>query len=80
MFWSLTLVLYGNNPRFPWKPSATILTHRLTGTTEFPAANRDEHSQSDPAYDPLTRTTPRLHLCAQSSRTTVRPPRRALGC
>jgi hypothetical protein len=31
---SLTLVLEGNNPRFPWEPSATMLTYRLTGTTE----------------------------------------------
>ena len=31
---SLTLVLDGTNPRFPWKPSATMLTYRLTGTTE----------------------------------------------
>jgi len=31
---SLTLVLEGNNPRFPRKSSTTMLTHRLTGTTE----------------------------------------------
>ena len=29
---SLALVLYGNNPRFPWKPSTTMLDNRLTGT------------------------------------------------
>src|SRR6188472_3571547 len=23
----------GNNPRFPWQPSTTMLTYRLTGTT-----------------------------------------------
>ena len=23
------LVLYGNNPRFPWEPSTTMLTNRL---------------------------------------------------
>lgn len=44
MIESLTLVLDGNNPRFPWKPSTTMLTYRLTGTTEAPASNRDEPS------------------------------------
>ena len=39
---NLTLVLEGNNPRFPWKPSTTMLTYRLTGTTEAPASNRSE--------------------------------------
>ncbi len=28
------LVLEGNIPRFPWAPSATMLTYRLAGTTE----------------------------------------------
>jgi hypothetical protein len=27
-------VLEGNNPRFPWQPSTTMLTYRLAGTTE----------------------------------------------
>ena len=31
---SLTLGLEGTNPRFPWKPSTTMLTYRLNGTTE----------------------------------------------
>jgi hypothetical protein len=31
---SLALVLYGNNPRFPWKPSTTMLDNRLTGTRD----------------------------------------------
>ena len=31
---SLTLGIKGTNPRFPWKPSTTMLTYRLTGTTE----------------------------------------------
>lgn len=31
---SLTLGLKGTNPRFPWKPSTTMLTYRLNGTTE----------------------------------------------
>jgi len=33
-FESLTLGLTGTNPRFPWKPSTTMLTYRLIGTTE----------------------------------------------
>jgi len=33
-FKSLTLGLDGTNPRFPWKPSVTMLNYRLTGTTE----------------------------------------------
>lgn len=39
---SLTLVLKGNNPRFTWVPSATMLTYRLTGTTEDAGFDRDE--------------------------------------
>ena len=27
-------MLEGNNPRFPWKPSTTMLTYKLTGTIE----------------------------------------------
>lgn len=33
-FESLTLGLEGTNPRFLWKPSTTMLTYRLAGTTE----------------------------------------------
>jgi len=36
-------VLEGNNPRFPWKPSTTMLTRRHTGTTEDSASDRGEH-------------------------------------
>ena len=45
---SLTLVLEGNNPRFPWEPSATMLTYRLTGTTEDSGFDRDEHNHRPP--------------------------------
>jgi hypothetical protein len=34
------LVLDGNNPRFPWAPSITMLNYRLKGTTELSASNR----------------------------------------
>ena len=39
---SLTLVLKGNSPRFPWEPSTTMLNYRLTGTTEASVSNRNE--------------------------------------
>jgi len=39
---SLTLVLEGNSPRFPWEPSTTMLNYRLTGTTEDSVSYRDE--------------------------------------
>ena len=41
-FRSLTLVLKGNSPRFPWKPSTTMLNYRLTGTPEQSVSNRNE--------------------------------------
>src|SRR6478752_3369633 len=45
---SLTLGLDGTNPRFPRKPSATMLTYRLTGTTEAIGIDHDELDQSPP--------------------------------
>ena len=36
-------MLEGNNPRFPWKPSTTMLTRRHTGTTEDSASDRSTH-------------------------------------
>ena len=42
-------MLEGNNPRFPWKPSTTMLTYRLTGTTERFGVDRDEPTQSHPS-------------------------------
>jgi hypothetical protein len=44
-FGSLTLVLKGNNPRFPWEPSTTMLTYKLngiTGASGFTATNTDQ--------------------------------------
>ena len=43
------LVLDGNNPRFPWEPSTTMLTYRLGGTTEASASYRDGHHHPDPS-------------------------------
>ena len=48
-FKSLTLGLDGTNPRFPRKPSATMLTYRLTGTTEAIGIDHDEPDQSPPS-------------------------------
>jgi hypothetical protein len=47
-FKNLTLGLDGTNPRFPWKPSITMLTYRLTGTTEPIGIDHDEPDQSPP--------------------------------
>jgi hypothetical protein len=63
----LTLGLDGTNPRFPCKPSVTMLTYRLTGTTEHIGIDHDERDQSPPQSGPPTRAT-----SAQSSPTTVR--------
>jgi len=40
------LVLYGNNPRFPWEPSTTMLTNRLDSTTEASVSYRDGPDKS----------------------------------
>lgn len=45
---SLTLGLKGTNPRFPWQPSAAMLTYRLQGTTEAIGVDHDEPDQSAP--------------------------------
>ena len=47
-------MLKGNNPRFPWKPSTTMLTYRLTGTTEAFGVDHDEPHQSQPAPSQVT--------------------------
>lgn len=49
-FESLTLGLAGTNPRFPWKPSATMLTYRLIGTTEDFGVDHDEPDQHRPDH------------------------------
>ena len=48
---SLTLVLEGNSPRFPWKPSATMLTYGLEGTTEEFGVDRNGHHDPGPGPD-----------------------------
>jgi hypothetical protein len=35
---------HGNNPRFPWEPSTTMLTYRLAGARDNPGATRTNQS------------------------------------
>jgi hypothetical protein len=62
----------------PVEPSATMLTYRLTGTTEASASTATNSSFS-PARAPLTRPPP-SRTQHESSRTTVRLHPKALGC
>ncbi len=70
---SLTLVLKGNNPRFPWKPSTTMLTYRLNGTTEDVGVDRDERI---PVWPTAATVTTANSDAPTSSRTMVRRRRR----
>src|SRR5664280_1701678 len=60
---SLTLVLEGNSPRFPWEPSTTMLTYRLTGTTDESVSNRDEPNH---CAHPLRTALPTLTTASNS--------------
>ncbi len=66
-FESLTLGLAGTNPRFPWKPSTTMLTYRLTGTTEHSGSTTTNPISIRPSHQ-----GPQPHSDAESSRTMVR--------
>ncbi len=57
----------GTNPRFPWEPSATMLTYRLTGTKVGPRST----TTNTPIITPCP-TGPQQVTTAESSRTTVR--------
>jgi hypothetical protein len=70
---SLTLVLEGNNPRFPRKPSTTMLTYRLAGTTENFGVDRNEHPTASSASGTVARTPP-----TPKPPRNLREPRRAL--
>jgi hypothetical protein len=73
---SLMLVLDGNNPRFPWEPSTTMLTYRLEGTTEAPASHRDGPDHPVPPTDsPLA-----SNACPRHLRSPRRAPEGALRC
>ena len=45
-------MLEGNNPRFPWKPSTTMLTYRLTGTTEDSGSTATNTTSLTPLVTP----------------------------
>ena len=69
---SLTLVLKGNNPRFPWEPSTTMLTYRLTGTTDESVSNRDEPNHcAHPLWTALLTLTTASHSRNRRSRRTI---------
>ena len=65
-------MLDGNSPRFPWKPSTTMLISRHTGTTDDSVSDRSAHTRfSSRPRDP--KPEPR----ATVSRTPIFvPPRR----
>ncbi len=81
---SLMLVLDGNIPRFPWEPSTTMLTNRLSGTTEGigvlpggrPILAPRRHRRSRPQRPSATPTERHTH---QSSLTPA-SPKEALRC
>jgi len=67
---SLTLGLEGTNPRFPWKPSTTMLTYRLSGTTEATGVDHDEPHQYPPTPPRQQRPAPtNLHAPWCASKT-----------
>jgi len=66
-FESLTLGLDGTNPRFPWKPSTTMLTYRLTGTTEYSGS-----TATNPTSIRRNAARPQAANGTESSRTMVR--------
>ena len=78
-FRSLTLVLDGNSPRFPWEPSTTMLISRHTGTTDDSVSDRSTHSRfsSGPAaYARPAATVSRTPIFAPATA----GPAGALGC
>jgi len=59
----------GTNPRFPWKPSAAMLTYRLKAPRSFRGRPR-----RTPVMIPPLLTQAQQVTTAESSRTRVRPP------
>jgi hypothetical protein len=62
---SLTLGLEGTHPPFPWKPSTTMLTYRLTGTTQGSGSTTTN----------TTSVLPGPHPNATATGTNLRAPR-----
>ncbi len=68
------LVLEGNNPRFPWEPSTTMLTYGLTGTTEDSGLTAANNTQCPPRPAPqASRSHPQIFAHPGA-------PSRALRC
>jgi len=65
------LVLKGNNPRFSWEPSATMLTYRLNGTTEESASDRNGRPHCAPRWWCEQRP-----IASQNLRSSRRAPKR----
>jgi hypothetical protein len=57
-FRSLTLVLYGNSPRFSWMPSATMLLYRLMALQSLRCLRGPNESNST-EYDGFSRVADR---------------------
>jgi len=72
---SLALVLYGNSPRFPWKPPTTMLDNRLAGTRDaqrLTATNTSSVTRNGQQPHPPDAPQP----ARESSRSTMRRRRR----
>ena len=65
------LVLKGNNPRFSWEPSTTMLTYRLNGTTEASVSDRDRRGNCALQIGPEQRP-----VAAHNLRSARRAPKR----
>jgi hypothetical protein len=63
----------GNNPRFPWQPSTTMLTHRLTGTTEAFGVLPERTTPSSSPTTVVTRARSQTQPPRESSRPTASP-------
>ena len=71
----------GNNPRFSWQPSATMLTYRLTGTTEESGVLPERTRPMLHAQAGRDQTGPAPQPRSESSRATVsRKGARMLTC
>ena len=68
----MLVLTQGNIPRFPWEPSTTMLTNRLSGTTEASVSYRGEPDHSG-RLDAVVPRLARGERVAQSSLVTASP-------
>ena len=64
----------------PVEPSTAMLTHRLKGTTDVSASNRDEHRPFSPRWSTPDQSRHPTGADSKSSRTTVRFRPKAQDC